>query len=55
MNNIAAQYHLGYTMRFPRALSIREDLTVVDCVTATEVLDTVKTVKKRKMDTTDVG
>jgi DNA ligase 4 len=42
-------------MRFPRAVGIREDLTVVDCMTATEVLDTVKTVKKRKMDTTEIG
>lgn len=28
-------YHIGYTMRFPRALGIRDDLTVADCVTAT--------------------
>jgi hypothetical protein len=28
------QYHLGFTMRFPRALSIREDLSVTDCATA---------------------
>jgi len=26
-------YHMGFTMRFPRALSIREDLTVADCQT----------------------
>ena len=29
------QYHLGMTMRFPRALSIRDDLSIHDCVTAT--------------------
>ncbi|KAI9440740.1 ATP dependent DNA ligase domain-containing protein [Lactarius indigo] len=29
------QYHLGFTMRFPRAMSIREDLSVSDCITAT--------------------
>jgi hypothetical protein len=28
------QYHLGFTMRFPRALSIREDLSLSDCITA---------------------
>lgn len=28
-------YSLGFTMRFPRALSIRDDLTVADCMTAT--------------------
>jgi len=28
------QYHLGFTMRFPRALSIREDLSRADCITA---------------------
>lgn len=28
------QYHLGFTMRFPRAMSIREDLSLTDCVTA---------------------
>jgi DNA ligase 4 len=28
------QYHLGFTMRFPRAMSIREDLSRADCVTA---------------------
>jgi hypothetical protein len=28
------QYHLGFTMRFPRALSVREDLSVADCITA---------------------
>ncbi|KAH0836355.1 DNA ligase 4 [Lanmaoa asiatica] len=28
------QYHLGLTMRFPRALSIRDDLAIEDCMTA---------------------
>lgn len=28
------QYHMGYTMRFPRALSIRDDLSIADCMTA---------------------
>ncbi len=28
-------YSLGFTMRFPRALSIRDDLTIADCMTAT--------------------
>ena len=29
------QYHLGFTMRFPRALAIRDDLSIADCMTAT--------------------
>ena len=29
------QYHLGFTMRFPRAIAIRDDLTIADCMTAT--------------------
>jgi DNA ligase 4 len=29
------QYHLGFTMRFPRAVSIRDDLSIADCMTAT--------------------
>lgn len=28
------QYHMGYTMRFPRALSIRDDLSIGDCLKA---------------------
>ena len=28
-------FHLGFTMRFPRALQIRTDLTIADCMTAT--------------------
>jgi DNA ligase-4 len=28
------QYYMGFTMRFPRAMSIRDDLTVADCMTA---------------------
>lgn len=44
------QYHLGYTMRFPRALSIRQDLTIADCMTASAVLESARTVKKRKME-----
>lgn len=27
-------YHLGFTMRFPRALQIRDDLSIADCMTA---------------------
>ncbi|KAH9962641.1 ATP-dependent DNA ligase [Russula dissimulans] len=44
------QYHLGFTMRFPRALSIREDLSVTDCATASAILETVRSEKKRKME-----
>ncbi|KAH9932654.1 hypothetical protein B0H21DRAFT_878850 [Amylocystis lapponica] len=42
-------YHLGLTMRFPRALLIRDDLGVSDCMTASDVLRNLQTVKKRKM------
>ena len=33
------QYHMGYTMRFPRALSIRDDLSIADCMAASGTLD----------------
>lgn len=28
------QYYTGYTMRFPRALQIRDDLSIGDCMSA---------------------
>ncbi|KAF8551211.1 ATP-dependent DNA ligase [Imleria badia] len=43
------QYHLGLTMRFPRALSIRDDLAIEDCMTASAILETLRTERKRKM------
>ncbi|KAI0058986.1 ATP-dependent DNA ligase [Artomyces pyxidatus] len=43
-------YHVGFTMRFPRALSIRDDLSVSDCMTASAVLENVRSEKKRKME-----
>ncbi|KAJ6621385.1 DNA ligase 4 [Mycena sp. CBHHK59/15] len=48
------QYHMGYTMRFPRALSIRDDLSIADCMTASAVLESLRTVKKRKLES-DTG
>ncbi|KAJ7760471.1 DNA ligase IV [Mycena metata] len=48
------QYHMGYTMRFPRALSIRDDLSIADCMPASAVLESLRTVKKRKMES-DTG
>ncbi|KAF7309720.1 DNA ligase [Mycena indigotica] len=51
---ISEQYHLGYTMRFPRALSIRDDLMVEDCMTASAVLASLLTVKKRVLES-DTG
>ncbi|KAJ7281646.1 DNA ligase IV [Mycena rebaudengoi] len=48
------QYHMGYTMRFPRALSIRDDLNIGDCMTASAVFESLRTVKKRKMES-DTG
>ncbi|KAI5121896.1 hypothetical protein M0805_001100 [Coniferiporia weirii] len=44
------QYHLGFTMRFPRAISIRDDLSVADCMSATAVLESLKLERKRKME-----
>lgn len=44
------QYHLGMTMRFPRALSIRDDLSIHDCVTATAVMESQRSEKKRKAE-----
>ncbi|KAN0115590.1 ATP dependent DNA ligase domain containing protein [Russula decolorans] len=44
------QYHLGFTMRFPRALSIREDLSLSDCIAASAILEVVRSEKKRKME-----
>ncbi|KAL9713673.1 DNA ligase (ATP) [Leucoagaricus gongylophorus] len=49
------QYHLGFTMRFPRAVAIRDDLTIADCMTASAVLESLKTEKKRKMDSDIAG
>ncbi|KAK6992215.1 DNA ligase [Favolaschia claudopus] len=48
------QYHMGFTMRFPRALSIRDDLSIADCMPATAVLESIRTIKKRKMES-DTG
>ncbi|KAG7093593.1 DNA ligase (ATP) [Marasmius oreades] len=48
------QYHMGYTMRFPRALSIRDDLNLDNCMTSEDVLNSVRSEKKRKMEG-DVG
>ncbi|KAJ8095206.1 DNA ligase (ATP) [Marasmius tenuissimus] len=47
------QYHVGYTMRFPRALSIRDDLTLDDCMIYDAVLDSVRSEKKRKLEDDD--
>ncbi|KAJ3483114.1 hypothetical protein NLI96_g6529 [Meripilus lineatus] len=41
----------GFTMRFPRALMIRDDLSIDDCMTASAVLESVRSEKKRKMET----
>ncbi|KAG6910034.1 DNA ligase (ATP) [Tephrocybe rancida] len=48
------QYDMGFTMRFPRALSIRDDLSIADCMTATAILDGMRSEKKRKMES-DAG
>ncbi|KZT10103.1 DNA ligase 4 [Laetiporus sulphureus 93-53] len=46
-------YHMGVTMRFPRALQIRDDLEISDCMTATAVLDSLRSERKRKMEDDD--
>ncbi|GJE90990.1 DNA ligase 4 [Phanerochaete sordida] len=47
------QYHMGYTMRFPRALMIRDDLGVEDCMTASSLFETMRHEKKRKSESGD--
>ncbi|PPQ67701.1 hypothetical protein CVT24_002757 [Panaeolus cyanescens] len=44
------QYAMGYTMRFPRALSIRTDLDYADCMPASAILESMRSERKRKMD-----
>ncbi|KZS94450.1 DNA ligase 4 [Sistotremastrum niveocremeum HHB9708] len=44
------QYHMGLTMRFPRALIIRDDLTIADCATASDIFESLRSEKKRKID-----
>lgn len=46
------QYYLGYTMRFPRALMIREDLGIEDCMTASAVFESIRA-EKRKAESSD--
>ncbi|KAF9005938.1 DNA ligase 4 [Cyathus striatus] len=48
------QYHIGFTMRFPRALSIRDDLSIADCMPASAVFESIRSEKKRKMES-DIG
>ncbi|KAF8518045.1 DNA ligase 4 [Hysterangium stoloniferum] len=47
------QYHINFTMRFPRALAIRDDLGVEDCLTVTALFEGIQSEKKRK--TADEG
>lgn len=44
------EYHLGVTMRFPRALRIRDDLSLADCMYASAVLESMRAERKRKME-----
>lgn len=62
---VLATFHAGLTMRFPRALAIRDDLDINDCLTASGmssvlshrpnfhrkpvVLDSIRSDRKRKM------
>ncbi|KDR80522.1 hypothetical protein GALMADRAFT_240825 [Galerina marginata CBS 339.88] len=48
------QYYMGFTMRFPRALSIRDDLSIADCMSASAILESMRSEKKRKMES-DAG
>ncbi|KAG6891545.1 hypothetical protein C0992_004403 [Termitomyces sp. T32_za158] len=49
------QYDMGFTMRFPRALSIRDDLSIADCATATGIGSTnplhLKRISQKKRKT----
>lgn len=46
----ASGYHIGWTMRFPRAVGIRDDLTIMDCASATAVLEHARSLtNKRKV------
>ncbi|KAI0923774.1 DNA ligase (ATP), variant 2 [Taiwanofungus camphoratus] len=47
------QYHIGLTMRFPRALQIRDNLSIADCMTASSVLESLQSERKRKMKSED--
>ncbi|CCM06278.1 uncharacterized protein FIBRA_08529 [Fibroporia radiculosa] len=47
------QYHMGLTMRFPRALKIRDDLDVSDCMRASAVLEGLRSEQKRKLEDDD--
>ncbi|KAL1747949.1 DNA ligase IV-like protein [Schizophyllum fasciatum] len=49
------QYHMRYTMRFPRALSIRDEMLPSDCMTASAVLAQLKSEKQRKMETNAIS
>ena len=65
LSMVLDEYHLGITMRFPRALVIREDLSIADCMTASgkqfhplcssysplpAVLESMRAERKRKME-----
>ncbi len=35
-------------MRFPRAIAIRDDLSIADCMTASAVFEQMRSVRKRR-------
>ncbi|KAF5391043.1 hypothetical protein D9757_003979 [Collybiopsis confluens] len=43
-------HHFDYSLRFPRAVRIRDDLGKDDCWTASRVMDYIRSEKKRKLD-----
>ncbi|KIK57415.1 hypothetical protein GYMLUDRAFT_247050 [Collybiopsis luxurians FD-317 M1] len=50
---IASDHHyFDYSLRFPRAMAIREDLSKDDCWTTSRILDYMRSDKKRKLDDT---
>ncbi|KAI0091679.1 DNA ligase 4 [Irpex rosettiformis] len=51
--NASDQYHLGYTMRFPRAIAIRDDLGIADCMTASAVFEQMRSIRKRREEKQD--
>jgi hypothetical protein len=40
-------------MRFPRALMIRDDLGIEDCMKASQILEIIRSEKKRKSESAD--
>ncbi|CAG7851558.1 DNA ligase 4; AltName: Full=DNA ligase IV; AltName: Full=Polydeoxyribonucleotide synthase [ATP] 4 [Serendipita indica DSM 11827] len=49
------QYHMPYTLRFPRAVRIRDEFTAEDAATVSELFEYINSGKKRKQEEQDGG